>query len=136
MTNIFRVLAVVCALGIMTGPSSAHAQEKIKVLSDGPLGLALIEIGEAFRRESVHQVEFVFGTSSVIHKKFVDGYPADVLIIQPNLVTELVKAGKVVPGEYPVVGRLGLGWLCARTRPRGISLQPRHSNRLCSTPTR
>jgi molybdate transport system substrate-binding protein len=109
MTNIIRVLVVVCALGIMTAQLSAHAQEKIRVLSDGPLRPALIKIGEAFCRESGNQVEFVFGTSPVIHKKIADGETADVLIIQPNLVTELVQAGKVVPGEYPVVGRVGFG---------------------------
>ena len=45
----------------------------------------------------------------MIHKKIADGETADVLIIEPNLVTELVQAGKVVPGEYPVVGRVGFG---------------------------
>jgi len=109
MTKVFQVLVAFCALGIMTGQSSAHAQEKIKVLADGPLRPALIEIGEAFRRESGNQVELVFGISPVVHKKVADGEIADVLIIQPNFVAELVKAGKVVPGEHPVVGRVGFG---------------------------
>jgi molybdate transport system substrate-binding protein len=122
MTNIIRVLVVVCALGIMTAQSSAHAQEKIKVLADGPLRPALIEIGEAFRRESGNQVEFVFGTSPVVHKKVADGEIADILIIQPNFVAELVKAGKVVPGEHPVVGRVGFGLAVrADAPPRDIS---------------
>jgi molybdate transport system substrate-binding protein len=122
MTNIIRVLVVVCALGIMTAQSSAHAQEKIKVLADGPLRPALIEIGEAFRRESGNQVEFVFGTSPVVHKKVADGEIADILIIQPNFAAELVKAGKVVPGEHPVVGRVGFGLAVrADAPPRDIS---------------
>ena len=103
------IVAVACALGIATAQSSVHAQEKVKVLSDGPLRPALIEIGEAFRRETGNQVEFVFGTSPVVHKKVADGEVADVLIIQPNFVAELVKAAKVVPGEHPVVGRVGFG---------------------------
>jgi len=97
----------------MTFQSPARAQEKIKVLSDIPLRPALIEIGEAFRRDSGHQVEFVFGLSPVVHKKVADGEAADVLIIQPNFVAELIKSGKVVPGEHPVIGRVGLG-LAAR----------------------
>ena len=122
MTNIIRVLVVVCALGIMTAQSSPHAQEKIKVLADGPLRPALIEIGEAFRRESGNQVEFVFGTSPVVHKKVADGEIADILIIQPNFAAELVKAGKVVPGEHPVVGRVGFGLAVrADAPPRDIS---------------
>ena len=122
MKKVFHVLAVFCALGITTGQTSAYAQEKIRVLGDGPLRPALIEIGEAFRRESGNQVEFVFGTSPVVHKKVVDGEIADVLIIQPNFVAELVMAGKVVPGEHPVVGRVGFGLAVRADKPaRDIS---------------
>ena len=67
------VLTVVCALGLVTAQPSVHAQEKIKVLSDGPLRPALIQIGEAFRRDTGHHVEFTFGTSPVVHKKVADG---------------------------------------------------------------
>lgn len=69
----------------------------------------LIEIGEAFRRARGSQVAFAFGPSPVIHKKVADGETADVLIIQPHFVGELVQAGKVVPGEPRVVGRVGVG---------------------------
>src|SRR6266849_2570571 len=89
--------------------SDALAQTKVKVISDGPLRPALEQIAEAFHRQTGNQVEFVFGTSPVIHKKVADGETADVLIIQPNFISELVKAGKVVPGEHPVVGRVGFG---------------------------
>ena len=109
MKRLFCVLTAVCALGLMTFQSPARAQGKVKVMSDGPLRPAFEQIGEAFRRESGNQVEFVFATSPVIHKKVADGETADVLIIQPNFVDELVKAGKVVPGEHPVLGRVGFG---------------------------
>lgn len=122
MKSIFWVLIAVCAFGLVTFQSPARAQEKIKVLSDGPLRPALIEIGEAFRRNSGHQVEFVFGASPVVHKKVADGEAADVLIIQPNFVAELVKSGKVVSGEHPVIGRVGFGLFArAETPPRDIS---------------
>jgi molybdate transport system substrate-binding protein len=109
MKRLFCVLTVVCALGLITFQSLARAQEKIKAMSDGPLRPAFEQITEAFRRETGSQLEFVFGTSPVVHKKVADGEAADVLIIQPNFIAELVKAGKVVPGEHPVVGRVGFG---------------------------
>jgi molybdate transport system substrate-binding protein len=109
MRKRLHVQAVVCAPGIMTGQSSAHLQEKITVLSDCPLRPALIEMGEAFRRERGSQVECVFGPSPMVHKKVADGETADVLIIQPHFVGALVQAGKVVPGEPRVVGRVGVG---------------------------
>src|SRR6266568_8646145 len=113
MKKRFCVLTVVCALGLITFQSAARAQGKVKVMSDGPLRPAFEQITEAFRRETGNQLEFVFGTSPVIHKKVADGEAADVLVIQPNFVAELVKAGKVVPGEHPVIGRVGFG-LAAR----------------------
>ncbi len=109
MKRLSWVLTVVCTLGLITFQSPARAQEKIKVMSDGPLRPAFEQITEAFRRETGNQLEFVFGTSPVIHKKVAGGEAADVLVIQPNFVAELVKAGKVVPGEHPVVGRVGFG---------------------------
>src|SRR5205807_7747803 len=113
MKRLVCVLTAVCAFGIMTVQSSADAQAKIKFLSDGPLRSALMPIAESFRSDTGHEVEYVFGTSPVVHKKLADGETADVLIIQPNFVAELVKSGKVVPGEHPVIGRVGFG-LAAR----------------------
>ena len=114
MKRALCVLAIVGVTALRIGQSHAQAQTTIKVMSDGPLQPALVRIGEAFRRDHGHQVEFVFGTSPVVHKKVVDGETADVLIIQPNFVAELVKSGKVVVGEHPVIGRVGFG-LAARS---------------------
>ena len=108
MRILLQVLVMICAFEI-TLAQSAHAQEKLRVLSDGPLRPALLQIGEAFRRDTGHELEFTFGTSPVVHKKVADGEAADVLIIQPNFIDELVKAEKVLPGEHPVIGRVGFG---------------------------
>ncbi len=90
-----------------------EALSKLKVLADTPLRSALTEICEAFRRDNGHQVDFVFGPSPIILKKVADGEEADVLIIQPDHAEDLIKAGKVVRGEHPVICRVGLG-LAAR----------------------
>jgi molybdate transport system substrate-binding protein len=87
----------------------AYSQANLKVLADTPLRAALIQIGEAFRRDRSQRVDFVFDPSPVILKKLADGEAADVLIAQPNHVADLIKSGKIVPGEYPVIGRVGLG---------------------------
>ena len=111
MKRLLSVLAV--AFGLWALHSPALAQERITVLADGPLRPALIAIGEAYRRDTGRDVEFVFGPSPVIHKKVADGEKADVLVIQPDFIAVLVKSGKVVPREHPIVGRIGIG-LAAR----------------------
>ncbi len=110
-------LAIVGFAALLGVSSQAQSQGKIIVLSDIPLRPALIEIGEAFRRDSGHQVEFVFGLSPVLHKKVADGEAADVLIIQPNFVAELIKSGKIVAGEHPVIGRVGIGLFARADAP-------------------
>ena len=97
-------------LGISSG---AYAAE-IKVLCDGPLRPALTQIAPAFERDSGHQMKVEFGLSPVIHKKLIDGEPADVIIIQPNFIEELVTAGKLAAGEHPIIARVGIG-LMVRT---------------------
>jgi hypothetical protein len=92
-------------LGISSG---AYAAE-IKVLCDGPLRPALTQIAQAFERDSGHQMKVEFGLSPVIHKKVIDGEPADVIIIQPNFIEELVTAGKLAAGEHPIIARVGIG---------------------------
>jgi len=109
MRTTLRSLAVFFFATILPVQPEARAQGKVKVMSDGPLRPALVQIAEAFRQESGNQIEFVFGTSPVVHKKVADGETADVLIIQPNFVAELMKSGKVIAGDHPVAGRVGLG---------------------------
>ena len=94
----------------------------LTVIADTPLKPALMEIGEAFRPDNGRQVDFVFGPSPVILKKVADGEAVDVLIIQPDHAADLIKTGKVVRGEHPMIGRVGLG-LAARADapPQGIA---------------
>jgi molybdate transport system substrate-binding protein len=109
MRTTIHALGIVLLVVLLNYHSDALAQGKVKVMSDAPLRPAFEEIAEAFHRDSGNRVEFVFGTSPVIHKKVADGEAADVLVIQPNFIAELVKTGKVVPGDHPIVGRVGFG---------------------------
>jgi molybdate transport system substrate-binding protein len=106
-------------LAVSTHVSS---QGRLKVLADTPLRPALMEIGEAFRRDSGVQPDFLVDSSPAILKKVADGEAADVLIVQPEHVTVLTNSGKVVTEEHPVIGRVGLG-LAARADapPQSIS---------------
>ncbi len=109
MKKVLRALVILGFAALLGVSTEAQSQGKIKVLSDSPLQPALVPIAEVFHRDSGHRVEFVFGTSPVVHKKVADGETGDVLIIQPSFVAELLKSGKVAPGEHPVIGRVGFG---------------------------
>ena len=108
MLKRIRSFFTIWITAILIIPKSAAGAE-IKVLSDNPLAPALTRFADSFRREKGHEVTFVFGLSRVIHKKVIDGESGDVLIIQPRFVDELVKAGKIVAGQHPIIGRIGIG---------------------------
>jgi molybdate transport system substrate-binding protein len=108
MAKCIRVLLALSITSLFFVPRSAYAAE-IKVLSDGPLESALVRIAEVFRHDTPHEVKFVFGLSPLIHRRASEGETADVIIIQPEFLDDLVKAGKVVAGEHPVIGRVGIG---------------------------
>jgi ABC-type molybdate transport system substrate-binding protein len=69
----YFAMCIAPLLGISSGVYAAE----IKVLCDGPLCPALTEITQAFERDSGHQMKVEFGLSPVIHKKVIDGEPAD-----------------------------------------------------------
>lgn len=106
MPRLVVLLSVLSACIVV--PRMAGAAE-ITVFSDGPLAPALTRLAASFRGDSGHDTRFVTGLSPVIHKRITDGEPGDLVIIQPNFVAELVKAGKVAAGEHPVIARLGIG---------------------------
>src|SRR5436309_6844790 len=115
-----HVLLTVWVTALIVTPGSTRAAE-ITVLSDSPLAPALARIAEAFRRDSGHEVKFVFGLSPVIHKRVIDGETGDVVIIQPNFINDLVSAGKIVAGQYPIIARIGIG-LFTRADANGLDV--------------
>jgi ABC-type molybdate transport system substrate-binding protein len=69
MKKALCILAIIAVTGLIAVPPEVYAQGQIKVLSDGPLRPALVQIGEAFQRESGYQVAFTFWTSPVIYER-------------------------------------------------------------------
>ena len=108
--SFMRRALIACFAVLLAGVAEAAT---VKVLCDGPLEPVLPAIGEAFKKKTKHQVEFVFAPSPVIHKRIMDGESADVVIVQPNFLAELASTGKVDAGDHPAFGRIGVG-LAAR----------------------
>ncbi len=106
MMKCSRILLAVWITALLVDRGGTHAAE-ITVLSDGQLAPALRPIAESFRRESGHDVKFVFVPSPAIHRMMAEAQTADVVITQ--FIDELVKAGKVAAGEHPVIAHVGIG---------------------------
>lgn len=125
MNSAVVTLASIGLAAMAAGWMPPQSQGRLRVFADTPLRPALLEIGEAFHHSGgAQQVEFVFDASPVILEKLAAGETFDVLIVQLDHITNLMKAGTVVRGEHPVVGRVGLG-LAIRTEapPQSIATE-------------
>jgi len=106
MTARKYLIAISCIIALL--PEIADAAE-IKVMTDTPVASVLARIGDVFHRDTGNQVKLVFGLSPAIEKKIADGEAADVVVIQPNFVNNLVDSGKIVGGQFPTIARVGIG---------------------------
>lgn len=95
-----------CSLCAMT--ASARATE-VKVMSDSPLQPALEKVVELYRQQTHNEVSLVFDPSPAVKKRIDDGETADVVIVQPDFVDEIAKSGKLIAGDKPVIGHVGVG---------------------------
>jgi molybdate transport system substrate-binding protein len=101
---------MVTALALLapTTWSGAEAAE-IKVLSTVGMQPATAELIAQFERESGHKIVVAYGLAAVLKNQFLEGAPADVLILTGPIVDDLAKQGKVVPGSKVDVARSGVG---------------------------
>ena len=115
---------------LVFGATYATAAE-IKVFSDTPLAPALRSVGDAFGRARGHETKYEFGLSPAIHKRVLDGEPGDVVIVQPNFLDDLIKAGRVVDGPHPAVTRVGMAYSPASEAKRPMYQLRLHSSTPC-----
>ena len=85
------VSAILAACGGGDSPPPAT----VKVFSDGPLEPALRKVAVSFTQQTGYPVEYVFANSPVIQQRVAAGEVGDVLIVQPDIVDQLTRSGRV-----------------------------------------
>jgi len=103
-----RGMATALALLALTAWSRAEAAE-ITVLSTVGMQPATTELIAQFERASGHKIVVTYGLAAVLKNQFLEGKPADVLILTSPIVEDLAGQGKVVPGSKVDVARSGVG---------------------------
>jgi len=86
----------------------AEAAE-VTVLSTVGMQPATPELFAQFEAASGHRVVVTYGLAAVLKTKFLEGAPADVLILTAPIIDDLGKQGKVVPESKKDVARSGVG---------------------------
>ena len=68
---------------------------KLKVMCARSMHVVVGALTDAFRRESGHAVELIFGTVGALQKRLDEGETADVLVLGAPAIDKLAKAGTV-----------------------------------------
>jgi molybdate transport system substrate-binding protein len=101
---------------LLQGPIAQAAE--IKVLSGGILRFALNDIAKGFERLTGEKLVITYGPVGVMKAKFLNGAPADVVILpQPDMVA-LVRAHRIGPGSVEAVARTDLALAVRKGLPK------------------
>jgi len=101
---------MVVAIGFATAlaaPTSSDAAE-IKVLTSRAMHHVLSELGGTIERTSGHKVTLVLAPPAEIQKRVENGESVDV-VMSGVTVNNLVKQGKIAPGDRVVLAQVGIG---------------------------
>jgi molybdate transport system substrate-binding protein len=102
-----KALLTLAAFVLLT---SAHGEAaEIKVLSTVGMQPATPELFAQFESATGHRVVVTYGLAAVLKTKFLEGAPADVLILTSPIIDDLAKQGKVVTDSKKDVARSGVG---------------------------
>src|SRR5438046_3415241 len=100
---------------LASGPAGAA---EIKVLSTVGMQPATPELFAQFEAATGHRVAVTYGLAAVLKTKFLEGAPADVLILTAPIIEDLATQGKVVPETRKDVARSGVGVAVKAGAPR------------------
>jgi molybdate transport system substrate-binding protein len=105
------------AAAFLASPANAQAAE-LKVLSGNGGRVAVAELSARFEKETGHKVTIDFAVNPQVRKRVLEGEAFDVAVLNPPVLDELIKAGKVKGDTRTVIGRIGIGVGIKQGAPR------------------
>src|SRR5580692_3277068 len=109
-----HTLALIATLIVAT--NSAQAAE-IHALITTAMKAAIDELVPKFERDTGNTVSVSYGPSGGISRRFIDGEPADVIVIDSGALDDLIRQGKVLP-DPTAIASTGIGICVRRGSPR------------------
>lgn len=101
-------MAAVASIAMVLEVAFAQAAELV-VFSDGPLQTSMDKIAAAFRSQTKHQVQIVYGTAPSLRAKLQAGEQADILISLAAEIEEMARQNKFLATQVSVASiKLGL----------------------------
>jgi molybdate transport system substrate-binding protein len=92
-----KIAATASCLQILTAMSAPANAADIKVIASTAMREVMDELGTMFEKATGHKVAVEFFSGAILPVKIKEGAQADLVITNPEVVDDLVKAGKVEP---------------------------------------
>src|SRR5690349_25123094 len=99
--SVMRTRTIAAAAALIVTASSAHAGE-IDAMITTAMKAAVDELAPTFMRASGNLLRIVYGPSGGISRRFIDGEPADVIVIDRGALDALIRQGRVRPNPTDV----------------------------------
>jgi molybdate transport system substrate-binding protein len=104
-----KLIIVSLGLALVLLAAACGEAAEIKVLSTVGMQPATPELFAQFEAATGHRIAVTYGLAAVLKTRFLEGAPADVLILTAPIVEDLAKQGKVVAESNKDVARSGVG---------------------------
>lgn len=117
MTFTAAIRGILFAVLLFALPQLASAAE-IKVLSSNAAQAMLKDAAPLFEKQTGHKVVLGFGTSQQVAKRISDGESADLVVITPEAIDQLVKQNKLQAGSRIDIARSLVGIAVKKGAPK------------------
>jgi molybdate transport system substrate-binding protein len=104
-----QVLVAIALVAALILPLSATQAAEIKVLSGNGARAAVRELAAQFERASGHRVAIHFEVNAALKRKIEAGEAFDAVVLNPPVLDELIRQGRLDAGTRADIGRAGLG---------------------------
>ena len=103
-----RACAAIAFVALLASSASVTAAE-IKVLSGNGARAAITELSAQFERASGHKVSLQFAVNPEAKRRIEAGEAFDVAILNPPVLDDLIRKGRISADTRAVLGRSGIG---------------------------
>ena len=113
-----RRLTLVLALSaLLFAPVSEVRAAELNVLAAGAVEAVVRDMVGSFEKESGHTVKLAYAPVGALRDKIYAGEPADLTIVTPVIIEQLLARGLVRAGSRTDLGRVGAASPSARGLP-------------------
>src|ERR1700749_2986053 len=101
-----RISAALIAAVLVSAPHASAAE--LKLISAGSVRGLIGGMVDDYSRQTGHTFKVTVGTTGQLRNIIKSGAPADLIIASQDLMGELEKTGKMMPGSRTDLGRVGI----------------------------